>query len=170
MIKYTSEQREAFLECEKNRKGTGASFFSSKEGNDNYFGSQEVVGQRLKVTGIQNVVPEEGSTIKPFNVVIFDDGHQLSTSRLFSAKGIKWPVGGNVAKMNYLLDTLEEGKKDLICIPKSVESKPLEKDGKFYANGKWQEGTKEGSGKNIKVTPPAGTVMLTTYTFENVQW
>lgn len=84
--------------AESSKKGTGEHFFSSKNDNENFFNAS--VGE-ISIVGLQTL-RGDGKEIKPFNVVIFSDGHQLSTSRFFAAKGVKWPVGGSIAKWDYL--------------------------------------------------------------------
>lgn len=155
MSKYNNEIRTAMLANERSKKGTGANFFSSKEDNANYFNNS--VGT-LKVVGLEPI--KGNGDIKDFNVVMFDDGHQMSTSRFFSAKGIKFPVGGNVGKLTYLVSALEMGK-ELAVTPKSVTSSYIQNgSGQYYVNGAWVSG----EGKNI----PAGAAKTSEYTFENV--
>ena len=96
-------------------KRSNGSFFSSKEENDECF--NKYAGKELQIVGTANVPARDD--IPSFNVVLFDDAHQLSTSRFFNAKGIKWPVGGNVAKWDYLNACIANGTK-LVVTPEKV--------------------------------------------------
>lgn len=151
----------AMVKSEASRRSS-ESFFSSKEG-DNYFGN---VQGSLKVVGVEPV-PANGN-IKAFNVVKFDDGHQMSTSRFFSAKGLRWPVGGNVAKLNYLCSALESGT-EIEVQPKSVTSTPMmRRDGTYVGDGGsvLQPVEKKEGGKVVGTEAPAGAIMAVTYSFE----
>lgn len=113
MSKYNSEMRQQMLTIETEKKGTGNTYFSAKGGENDFSICKDRV---LKVVDIQPVAGEH-----PHNVVMFDDGHQMSTSRFFTAKGIKWPVGGNRGKLTYLVSALETGK-ELKVTPESCSS------------------------------------------------
>ena len=162
MSKYFSKKAYAAMVKSESARRSSESFFSSKEG-DNYFGN---VTGTLKVVGVEPVAAK--GDIKAFNVVKFDDGHQMSTSRFFSAKGLRWPVGGNVAKLNYLCSALEAGT-EIEVQPKQVTSTPMmRRDGTYVGNGgavlKPIE-KKEGN-KVVGTEAPAGALMAVTYHFE----
>ena len=91
-------------------KRSNGTFFSSKSDNDEFFDKAKDV--ELRIVGVANVPASDG--IPTFNVVLFDDGHQLSTSRFFNAKGLKWPVGGNTAKWDYLNACLANDTKIVV--------------------------------------------------------
>ena len=158
MSKYNDEVRKALIENEARKKGTGNVYFSSKEDNENYFGT--LAGQKLNIVG---VTPVENADDPSFNhnVVLFDDGHQLSTSRFFAAAGIKWPVGGNTGKINYLMQALEQGKT-LSVIPESVKVSYIQKaDGTYRVGENWVPADAKG-----KV--PQGAATSAKYTFKPV--
>lgn len=90
--------------AETSKKNSGNTFFSSKDGVDKF---DNFSGQTLKIVGLQTVKGTDD--VPDYNVVMFDDGHQLSTSRFFTAKGLKWPVGGNAAKYDYITACLVNG-------------------------------------------------------------
>jgi len=96
-------------------KRSNGSFFSSKEENDECF--NKYAGKELQIVGTANIPARDD--IPSFNVVLFDDAHQLSTSRFFNAKGIKWPVGGNIAKWDYINACIANGTK-LVVTPEKV--------------------------------------------------
>ena len=163
MSKYFDKKAYAAMVKSESARRSSESFFSSKEDNENYFGS--VTGS-LKVVGVEPV-PANGN-IKAFNVVKFDDGHQLSTSRFFSAKGLRWPVGGNVAKLNYLCSALESGT-EIEVQPKQVTSTPMRRrDGTYVGDGGTvlQPVEKKEGGKVVGTEAPAGALMAVTYHFE----
>ena len=163
MSKYFDKKAYAAMVKSESTRRSSESFFSSKEG-DNYFGN--VTGS-LKVVGVEPV-PANGN-IKAFNVVKFDDGHQMSTSRFFSAKGLRWPVGGNVAKLNYLCSALESGT-EIEVQPKQVTSTPMmRRDGTYVGDGGatlQPVDKKDEKGKVIGKEAPAGALMAVTYHFE----
>lgn len=97
-------------------KRSNGTFFSSKSDNDEHF--DKSAGQSLRIVGVANQ-PANGD-IPSFNVVLFDDGHQLSTARFFNAKGLKWPVGGNTAKWDYLNACLANDTKVSVTPQKVV--------------------------------------------------
>ena len=99
-------------ESKKNSNGT---YFSSKSDNDEYFNNS--ASQNLRIVGVAHQEPN--GDVPAFNVVLFDDGHQMSTSRFFNAKGLKWPVGGNVAKWDYLNAALANDTK-IVVTPQKV--------------------------------------------------
>ena len=117
-------------------KRSNGTFFSSKSDNDEHF--DRCAGSELRIVGVANQ-PANGD-IPSFNVVLFDDGHQLSTSRFFNAKGLKWPVGGNTAKWDYLNACLANDTK-VVVTPKKV------------VVGEEREITAEGPRKGNKFTP-----------------
>ena len=95
----------------ESRKNSNGTYFSSKQDNDEYF--DRSAGVSLRVVGVAH--QNANGDIPEFNVVLFDDGHQMSTSRFFNARGLKWPVGGNVAKWDYLNACLaNETKIDVV--------------------------------------------------------
>ena len=76
----------------------------------------------------------------------FDSGLEMSTSRFFTAKGLRWPVGGNLGKLRYLASALEQGTA-IEVVPEKVT---VEKD------------------REIKNGPRAGqTFDLITYYFQS---
>lgn len=105
------------------QKSSNGIFFSSKEDNDEYFNNSK--GTTLTVVGLAPIPARAENKEKnidamnAYNVVLFDDGHQLSTNRFFNARGLKWPVGGNTAKWDYLTACLINGTK-ISVVPKSV--------------------------------------------------
>ena len=162
MGKYFDKKAYSAMVKSESARRSSESFFSSKEG-DNYFGS--VTGS-LKIVGIEPV--GANGNIKAFNVVKFDDGHQMSTSRFFSAKGLRWPVGGNVAKLNYLCSALETGV-EIEVQPKDVKSTPMmRRDGTYVGNGGsvLQPVEKKEGNKVVGTEAPAGALMAVTYYFE----
>lgn len=164
MGKYFDKKSYAAMAKAESARRSSESFFSSKEG-DNYFGL--VTGQPLKVVGLEPV-PANG-TIKAFNVVKFDDGHQMSTSRFFAAKGLRWPVGGNVGKLNYLLSSLEN-EVTIEVTPKEVTSAPMmRRDGTYVGDGGsvlQPVDIKDEKGKVTGKGAPAGALAAVTYHFE----
>lgn len=149
MEKYISDKvLNTILKNEQEKRGTGSVFFSSKEktdsGEDNEEFFNSYAGQKLRVVGMEPAtftseevkdakgkVTEE-ARVQNYNVVIFDDGHQLSTSRFFTAKGLHWPVGGNVAKATYLAKAINSGVA-IEVIPESVSvSGRKSRDGKPF--------------------------------------
>jgi len=120
----------------ESKKRSNGVFFSSKADSEECF--DKSAGKELRVVGVANV-PANGD-VPSFNVVLFDDGHQMSTSRFFSAKGLKWPVGGNTGKWDYLNACLANDTK-IIVIPQKV------------IIGEEREITTEGPRKGQKFTP-----------------
>lgn len=122
---------------EADKRGSGNQFFSTKKENENYFKQDGFIGSELTVVGLHTLPGRAADpaknvrAIKPFNVVLFNDGHQMSTTAFFAARGIKWPVGGNANKYDYLTACLINGNNikvtpsDLIEAPlKTSEGKP----------------------------------------------
>lgn len=107
---------EAGRKAESNKRSNGT-FFSSKEDSEEHFNKS--AGNELTVVGLAPVSGDKDNGIDPYNVVLFDDGHQLSTSRFFNARGLKWPVGGNTAKWDYLTACIINGTK-ITCTPVEV--------------------------------------------------
>lgn len=96
---------------EAQKRGSGAQYFSSKEG-DEFFDNYKDV--EITIVGVHPNPPskaQDGSEIKAHNVVLFSDGHQMSTTAFYAAKGLRWPVGGNVGKWDYLNAALATGKE-----------------------------------------------------------
>jgi len=115
MGKYFDKKTyEAGRKAEAAKRSNGT-FFSSKSDNDEHF--DKSAGQELRIVGVANQ-PASGD-IPSFNVVLFDDGHQLSTARFFNAKGIKWPVGGNTNKWAYLNAAIANDTK-IVVTPQKV--------------------------------------------------
>ena len=140
--KYFNKETISLMQRTESNRRSSESFFSSKSDNDNFFGSS--TGNSLKVVGVEHIKGSAG--VGAFNVVKFDDGHQMSTSKFFAAKGLKWPVGGNVAKLNYLCSALETGV-EVSVTPEKVESKPMQrKDGTYV-------GPKGSDGKTVVLQP-----------------
>lgn len=149
MEKYISDKTlNTILKNEQEKRGTGSVFFSSKEktdnGEDNVEFFNSYAGSKLRVVGMEPAtftseevkdakgkVTQEART-QNYNVVIFDDGHQMSTSRFFTAKGIHWPVGGNVAKATYIARAINSGTP-LEVVPESVSvSQRKRRDGSAF--------------------------------------
>lgn len=149
MEKYISDKvLSTIIKNEQEKRGTGSVFFSSKEtaedGSENAEFFNSFAGQKLRVVGMEPAtftseevkdakgkVTQEART-QNYNVVIFDDGHQMSTSRFFTAKGIHWPVGGNVAKATYIAKAVNSGTA-LEVIPESVSvSQRKRRDGSNF--------------------------------------
>ena len=115
MSKYFDKKTlQAGRKAESAKRSNGT-FFSSKSDNDEHF--DKSAGQNLRIVGVANI-PAAGE-VPSFNVVLFDDGHQLSTSRFFNAKGLKWPVGGNTQKWDYLNACLANETK-IVVTPQKV--------------------------------------------------
>jgi len=102
----------------ESQKRSNGSFFSSKSDNDEFF--DKSAGNELRVVGVANIPADSERDVPSFNVVLFDDGHQLSTNRFFNAKGLKWPVGGNTAKWDYLNACLANDTKVTVTPQKVV--------------------------------------------------
>ena len=160
MSKYFDKRGIALMQKTENDRRSSESFFSSKEG-DNFFGNAKDV--TLRVVGLEHV--KGNGEVGAFNVVKFNDGHQMSTSKFFSAKGLRWPVGGNVAKLNYLASALET-EVAIEVTPSDVKVTPMRRrDGSYV-------GPKGADGKNATLTAgkdgavPAGALEAVTYIFE----
>ena len=163
MSKYFDKKGIALMQKTESDRRSSESFFSSKEG-DNFFGNAK--GSPLRVVGLEHV--KASGEVGAFNVVKFDDGHQMSTNKFFSAKGLRWPVGGNVAKLNYLCSALESGT-EIEVQPKSVTSTPMmRRDGTYVGDGGsvLQPVEKKEGGKVVGTEAPAGALMAVTYSFE----
>lgn len=159
MGKYIDKKAYSAMVRTESSRRSSESFFSSKEDNDNYFG--KVAGQTLRIVGVEPVAAQPKSNIGAYNVVKFDDGHQLSTNKFFSAKGLRWPVGGNVAKLNYICSALENNTT-IEVTPIEVVSTPMKRrDGTFVGDG----GAVLKAEKEGKI--PVGAVMAVTYRFED---
>jgi len=150
---------------ESQKRGSGNTFFSSKQKNkygeetQDFF--EKFAGQTLRIVGTKPMPKDEKSGVKAYNVVLFDDGHQLSTTALFSAKGIKWPVGGNIGKWDYLNAALFNGVT-LELIPSKVECRELK-----TTEGKpaiWKDGNLVAVSGNAKADTAA------TYYFEETEF
>ena len=144
MNKYFNRKAwESGRKVESEKRGSGNQFFSTKKDNENYFGSDEFIGKELKIVGLHTVPPQKEDkaknvrAMKSFNVVLFDDGHQMSTTAFFGARGIKWPVGGNANKWDYLNAVIANGE-ELSVVPTELIATPLKTtDGK---PAKWVDG------------------------------
>lgn len=164
MGKYFSNNDITKMSKVESSRRSSESFFSSKSDNDNYF--DNVKGNTLRIVGLEHV-PANGD-IKAFNVVKFDDGHQMSTNKFFSAKGLKWPVGGNVAKLNYLASALETDTA-IEVIPSKVTSVPMQRrDGTYVGDGGavLQPVEKKEGNKVVGTEAPANAINAVTYHFE----
>lgn len=169
---FDADAKTALRETTKASRGTGSNYFSSKDGDNSF---KAAAGTPLRIVDYINVPAskaKDGATINAHNVVIFDDNHQMSEARFFAAKGIKWPVGGNAAKGEYLIKALEEDVT-LTVVPKDVTTAPLK-----YADGKFvcrvggtvvaKPGTETGTGQNKKIVPPSDAIIMATYEVEPV--
>lgn len=155
MGKYISSKSFAAMAKTESERRSSESFFSSKEGN-NFFGN--VKGQALRVVGLEHV--KANGNIGAFNVVKFDDGHQMSTSKFFSARGLKWPVGGNVAKLGYIASALETGV-GIEVVPQNVTVTPMtRRDGTFVGP------RDEKTGKTTIAKDEKSALQAATYYFE----
>ena len=156
MSKYFDKKGIALMQKTESDRRSSESFFSSKEG-DNFFGN--VKGQALKVVGLEHI--KANGEIGAFNVVKFDDGHQMSTSKFFSARGLKWPVGGNVAKLGYIASALETGV-GIEVTPQDVTSTPMKRRDGTYV------GERGADGKNaiLQEKDKAKALTAVTYYFE----
>lgn len=174
---FEQEVKDALRATTAASKGTGSNYFSSKSENDNFFGKEGVKGTPIRITDYVNIPKVEGSNINAHNVVIFDDGHQMSESRFFSAKGIKWPVGGKQGKCDYLIRALENDVK-LTVVPESVSVDYIRyADGGYCVRvgevtqnkkGEMKEITNDKGKKETVMTPPANAIQTATYTFAPV--
>jgi hypothetical protein len=174
---FEQEVKDALRATTAASKGTGSNYFSSKSENDNFFGKEGVKGTPIRVTDYVNIPKSEDSNINAHNVVIFDDGHQMSESRFFSAKGIKWPVGGKQGKCDYLIRALENDVR-LTVVPESVSVDYIRyADGGYCVRvgevtqnkkGEMKEITNDKGKKETVMTPPANAIQTATYTFAPV--
>lgn len=155
MGKYISSKSYAAMAKAESERRSSESFFSSKEG-DNFFGN--VKGQSLRIVGLEHV--KANGSIGAFNVIKFDDGHQMSTSKFFAARGLKWPVGGNVAKLGYVASALETGVA-IEVVPQEVTSTPMKRrDGTFVGP------RDEKTGKTTTAKDEKSALQAVTYHFE----
>ena len=155
MSKYFSKRDISLMQKTENERRSSESFFSSKEG-DNFFGN--VKGNALKVVGIEHV--KANGSVGAFNVVKFNDGHQMSTSKFFAARGLQWPVGGNVAKLNYLASALEN-EIAIEVTPQDVKVTPMQRrDGTFVGP------RDEKTGKTTTAKDAKSALQAVTYYFE----
>jgi hypothetical protein len=155
MGKYISNKSFAAMAKAESERRSSESFFSSKEG-DNFFGNAK--GNPLRIVGLEHV--KANGEIGAFNVVKFDDGHQMSTSKFFAARGLKWPVGGNVAKLGYIASALETGT-DIEVTPQEVKTAPMKRrDGTFVGP------RDEKTGKNTTAKDEKTALQAVTYYFE----
>lgn len=104
MTKYLNKEKLAAGRRNESRKKSAGNFFTSKakdkNGNDSEMFFEKFAGQEIAVVGT-DVIPKNGE-IDSYNVVCFDNGAVMSTSRFFTARGLRWPVGGNSAKWDYV--------------------------------------------------------------------
>ena len=126
MRHFDDEVRSAIVGTEQKASGTGANWFSMKEDNEEFIGSVHTPLTIVDIANIPSTTTSDGTKINAHNVVIFNDGHQLSTRRFFGAKGISWPVGSNSSKAEYVIGALEGGVK-LTITPDKVTSRPMKK-------------------------------------------
>ena len=115
MSKYFDKKTLVAGRKAESAKRSNGTFFSSKSDNDEHF--DKSAGQNLRIVGVANIPAT--NEVPSFNVVLFDDGHQLSTSRFFNAKGLRWPVGGNTQKWDYINACLANDTK-LTVTPQKV--------------------------------------------------
>ena len=112
MSKYFDKKAYAAgRKVESSKRGSGAQYFSSKDG-DEFF--DKYAGNEITIVGVHSnpaSKAQDGSDIKAHNVVLFSDGHQMSTTAFYAAKGLRWPVGGNVGKWDYINAALATGKE-----------------------------------------------------------
>ena len=155
MGKYIDSKSFAAMVKAESERRSSESFFSSKEG-DNFFGNAK--GQPLRVVGLEHV--KANGDIRAFNVVKFDDGHQMSTTRFFSAKGLKWPVGGNVAKLGYVASALETGT-DIEVTPQDVKVTPMQRRDNTYVGPRDPK-----TGKTTIAKDAKSALQAVTYYFE----
>lgn len=134
MKRFDKKAISTMMKAESERRSS-ESFFSSKTDNENYFGS--VKGNPLKVVGLENI-PANGD-IRSFNVVKFSDGHQMSTGKFFSAKGLLWPVGGNTQKLAYLASALENDI-NIEVTPEDVKVTPMKRNDGTYVGARGADG------------------------------
>lgn len=154
MGKYISSKSFGLMAKAESERRSSESFFSSK-GGDNFFGNAK--GQALRVVGLEHV--KANGEIGAFNVVKFDDGHQMSTSKFFSARGLKWPVGGNVAKLGYVASALETGV-GIEVTPQDVKVTPMKRrDGTFV-------GPRDAKGQTTVAKDEKSALQAVTYYFE----
>lgn len=171
---YSKEVISSMFANEKS--GTRSQYFSSKaqtsDGavNENYFNSFK--DKQLRIVGVEPVeatTASDGTRINGHNRVLFDDGHMMSTSALFNAKGLRWPVGGNKEKLRYILSAVEK-QVAVVVVPQSVVTRFIQnRQGQFFT-GKNTAGENiwtDGTGKDKK-TPPAKAVSTNLYTFKDV--
>lgn len=126
MGKYISSKSFAVMAKAESERRSSESFFSSKEG-DNFFGNAK--GSALRIVGLEHI--KANGPVGAFNVVKFDDGHQMSTSKFFAAKGLKWTVGGNLNKLAYIASALETDTV-IEVTPQDVKVAPMQRrDGTF---------------------------------------
>lgn len=156
MGKYLSNELYAKMSRTEQSRRSNEAFFSSKDDNENYFG--KVKGEKLRVVGLEHIAANGG--IAAFNVIKFNDGHQMSTGRFFSARGLRWPVGGNVGKLNYIASALETGKR-IEVTPKEVTSTPMK-----FRDGTYVGPEKDSDGKNKPVNEAEKALQAITYYFE----
>lgn len=156
MGKYFDKKGVALMVKTEADRRSSESFFSSKEG-DNFFGNAK--GQPLRIVGLEHV--KANGEVGAFNVIKFNDGHQMSTSKFFSAKGLRWPVGGNVAKLNYVASALENDTP-IEVVPQDVKSTPMmRRDGTYVG----QRGT-DGKTTVLAEKDKAKALQAVTYYFE----
>ena len=156
MSKYFDKKSITLMQKTESDRRSSESFFSSKEG-DNFFGNAK--GSSLRVVGLEHV--KANGEVGAFNVIKFNDGHQMSTSKFFSAKGLRWPVGGNVAKLNYVASALENDTV-IEVVPQDVKSTPMmRRDGTYV-------GERGADGKNaiLQEKDKAKALQAVTYYFE----
>lgn len=155
MGKYINSKVYTVMVKTESERRSSESFFSSKEG-DNFFGN--VKGQTLRIVGLEHV--KANGSIGAFNVVKFDDGHQMSTSKFFSARGLKWPVGGNVGKLGYIASALERGI-GIEVVPQEVTSTPMKRRDGSYVGPR-----DEKTGQTTVAKDEKSALQAVTYHFE----
>ena len=123
MSKYFDKKAYAAgRKVESSKRGSGAQYFSSKEGDEHF---DKYAGTEITIVGVHSNAAskaQDGSEIKAHNVVLFSDGHQMSTTAFYAAKGLRWPVGGNVGKWDYLNAALASDVKISVTPSKVVRT------------------------------------------------
>lgn len=155
MSKYFDKKGIALMQKAESDRRSSESFFSSKEG-DNFFGDAK--GNSLRVVGLEHV--KANGEVGAFNVIKFNDGHQMSTSKFFAAKGLRWPVGGNVAKLNYIASALEN-EIAVEVTPQDVKVTPMRRRDGTYVGPR-----DEKTGKTTTAKDEKTALQAVTYYFE----
>lgn len=159
MGKFISSKSYAAMAKAESERRPSETFFSSKEG-DNFFGNSK--GQTLRIVGLEHV--KANGDVKAFNVIKFDDGHQMSTAKFFAAKGLKWPVGGNVNKLAYIASALEN-EVIIEVVPQEVTLAPMKRRDGTYVGPRDEKTQKTTVAKDEK-----SALQAVTYHFEEQEF